>query len=181
VAPADFAQTRSALLATWDHEGPVYYRLGKDDKTSVPGLDGRFAPGRAQNIREGDDLVIVSMGSVTTEAVAAAEALAAHGVSCAISVVASVSPAPVDDLTAILRRHQLALTVEAHYVVGGIGSLVAEVVAEGGLACRVVRCGIKKLEAGISGSQPYLHERYGISSGALVQTALQMLQMREVL
>ena len=47
LAPADFEQTRTVLLATWDRAGPIYYRLGKDEQTVVPGLDGRFALGRA--------------------------------------------------------------------------------------------------------------------------------------
>ena len=47
IAPADHQQARSALLATRDVPGPIYYRLGKDDRTTVPGLDGRFALGRA--------------------------------------------------------------------------------------------------------------------------------------
>src|SRR5689334_9912455 len=60
IAPADYRQTRTALLATWDLPGPVYYRLGKDDRTVVPGLEGQFELGRAQVIREGNDLLIVA-------------------------------------------------------------------------------------------------------------------------
>ena len=57
-------------------------------------------------------------------------------------IVASVSPAPVDDLAGLLARLPVALTVEAHYRVGGVGSLVAEVIAERDLRCRLVRCGV---------------------------------------
>src|SRR5262249_35500263 len=67
IPPADAQQTRTALAATYDLPGPVYYRLGKDDKTTVPGLDGRFVLGEAQVIGDGCDLLIVTMGSITTE------------------------------------------------------------------------------------------------------------------
>jgi len=175
IAPADYRQTRTALLASWDLPGPIYYRLGKDDKTTVPGLEGRFELGRAQIIREGTDLLIITMGSVASEAALAADALAAKGISSMVAVVASINPAPVNDLAAILTRFQVALTVEAHYVVGGVGSLVSEVIAERGLRCRVVRCGIRTTPNGVSGSQGYLHRMHGISCEMLVNTALQVL------
>jgi transketolase len=175
ISPADHEQTRTALLRTWDLPGPIYYRLGKDDKTTIPGLEGRFELGRAQLIREGDDLLIISMGNVTSEAVAAAEALGTQGVACTVMVVASLNPAPVDDLVEVLTRFRLVLTVEAHYLVGGVGSLVSEVVAEHGLNCRVVRCGVKATPDGVSGSQSYLRHKHGLSSKMLVDTVLQSL------
>jgi transketolase len=175
IAPADYRQTRTALLASWDLPGPIYYRLGKDDKTTVPGLEGRFELGRAQIIREGTDLLIITMGSVASEAALAADALAAKGISSMVAVVASINPAPVNDLAAILTRFQVALTVEAHYVVGGVGSLVSEVIAERGLRCRIVRCGIRATPNGVSGSQGYLHRMHGISCEMLVNTALRVL------
>ena len=172
LAPADYEQARAALLATWETPGPVYYRLGKDDNTRLPGLEGRFEPGRAQLIRDGTGVVLLAMGAVATEAVAAAEALTVHGVDAAVVVVACLNPPPVEDLVAVLGRFPLALTVEAHYVVGGLGSLVSEVVAEQNLGCRVLRCGIRTMPAGVTGSQPYLHELHGLSSAALVETVL---------
>jgi transketolase len=179
IAPADHQQARSALLATWDMPGPIYYRLGKDDKSTVPGLTGRFELGRAQIVREGDDLLIIAMGSIAGEVAAAAEALAAQGVACTLIVVASLNPPPIDDLVEMLSRFQVTLTVEAHFVVGGLGSLVSEVVAERGLSCRVVRCGVKVTPNGVSGSESYLRHMYGLSRDAVIKIAVGELQPRE--
>jgi len=176
IAPADAGQTRSAVAATWDLPGPVYYRLGKDDKAVVPGLEGRFELGKLQRLSEGSDLLLIAMGSVATEAAGAAQQLAARGVSCSLVIVASVSPAPVDELVELLVRHRVALTVEAHYRVGGVGSLVAEVIAECDLRCHLVRCGVGTLPNGITGSQRYLHHLYGLSAEKLVETALETLR-----
>ena len=182
IAPADYEQARAALLATWDLPGPVYYRIGKDDKTIVPGLDGRFELGRAQLVREGADLLIITMGSIASEVMAAADVLARHGISCTVMIVASINPAPVDDLAEWLSRFPVALTVEAHYVNGGVGSLVSEVVAELGINCRIVRCGVKRTPDGVVGSQDYLHRVHGLSSERLVEAALRALQLqREVI
>jgi transketolase len=175
LAPADAEQTANALRATWDLPGPVYFRLGKDDRVRVPGLDGQFALGRAQRVREGRDVLLVTMGSVATEAVAAAEALAAQGVQAGILVVASVSPPPVEDLAAALGEVSTVVTVEAHYVTGGVGSLVAEVIAEQGLNCRLVRTGVRTRPDGLTGEQGYLYQRHGIAGDALVQAVLTQL------
>jgi transketolase len=175
IVPADAGQTRGAVAATWNLPGPVYYRLGKDDKAVVPGLEGRFELGKLQCLSEGSDLLVVSMGSVATEAVAAVQALAARGVSCSLVILASVSPAPFDELAGLLARHAVVLTVEAHYRVGGVGSLVAEVIAERELRCRLVRCGVGSLPDGVIGSQHYLHHRFGLSAEKLVETALAAL------
>jgi transketolase len=176
IAPADHEQAHKAFLSTWNLPGPVYYRIGKDDRTTVPGLKGHFELGRAQLIREGKDLLIITMGSVASEVASAAAYLTTRGISCAVAVVACLNPAPVDDLAAVLARFRLALTVEAHYVVGGVGSLVSEVIAERGLPCRVIRCGIKTSPEGISGSQEYLYRTHGLSSKLLAMTVMQALR-----
>jgi transketolase len=175
VAPADHEQARAALLSTWALPAPVYYRLGKDDEATIPGLGGRFELGCAQVVREGTDLLIVAMGSVASEAADAAAALVDHGVSCSVAVVASLAPAPVDDLVQILGQFPVVLTVESHYAVGGVGSLVSEVVAGHGLQCRVIRCGVQAMLDGVTGGQSHLRRVHGLSSEMLVKTALGLL------
>ena len=175
VAPADHLQARTALLETWDLPGPIYYRLGKDDKTTIPGLDGRFSIGRTQFVREGADLLIIVTGSIASEVATAAEALSAKGIECTVMVVASLNPAPIDDLVAVLSRFSIALTVESHYLVGGIGSLVSEVVAEYGISCRVVRCGVGDIPDGVSGGLDHLRHTFGLSSEALVKKAVESI------
>lgn len=172
IAPADHQQTRSALLATWDCPGPVYYRLGKDDKSTVPGLDGRFERGRVTLIRNGSDLLFLSMGAVSVEAQAAVQTLATKGLDCTLGIVASINPPPVEDLIELLSRFPVAITVEAHYASGGIGSLVSEVIADNAISCRVVRCGVSEPISGLSGSQAYLHRVHGLDRDSLVATAL---------
>jgi transketolase len=172
VAPADHRQMASALRATWDAVGPVYYRIGKDDRTEVPGLDGRFRLGRAEVVRDGSDVALVAMGSVASEAAAAADTLATRGVRARVVVVASVRPAPADDLRTALQDVPLAVSVEAHYAEGGVGSLVAEVIAEAGLGCRLVRAAVHEQPDARVGGQSYMHGRHGLSASALVATVL---------
>lgn len=171
VAPADPAQTRAAVLAMADLPTPAYLRLGKDG-VPIPELGGRFALGRAELLGTGDDVAIVTYGGITVEALAAAELLAAEGVGATVAVVASLAPAPEEDLADLLGRVPVAVTLESHYVVGGVGSLVCEVVAERGLGCRVVRCGITSMPRGSTGDRPYLFDRHGISAAQVAGVAL---------
>jgi transketolase len=171
VAPADHEQAVNALKETWNLPGPIYYRLGKDDKKTVPGLKGKFKAGRAQLIREGAHLLIIALGAISYEAALAADILAKEGISSSLLIVSSLNPAPLDDLIAHLSKFSKALTVEAHYLDGGLGSLVCEVVAEQNLQCRVLRCAVNQLPLGITGSQSYLHETFGLSPRAIVERA----------
>ena len=170
IAPADARQAVSALEATWQVSSSVYYRLGKDETTQVPGLDGRFELGRVQVVRDGRDLLFLATGAIAGEAVAAAESLAACGVSAAVGIVATLNPAPID-LPGLLERFPVAVTVEAHYTVGGLGSLVSDAVADGGLRCRVVRAGFKHMPHGLSGSQEYCYREHGLTRAALYDAA----------
>jgi transketolase len=169
IAPADHQQAREALLATAGIPGPIYYRLGKDDTTVVPGLNGAFELGKIQRVREGSEVAIIAMGPIAAEAVAAHELLAARGLDCAVAVVAGVSPAPVDDLEILLEGRVLAVTVEVHYPAGGLGSLVAEVIAERGLGVRLVRQCVRSMPDGLVGSQRYMERTFGLSAEQLAE------------
>jgi transketolase len=175
IAPADYEQATAAIEQTWDLPGPIYYRLSKDKKTRIPELAGQFSLGRAQTIRQGADVLLVSLGNMVSEVMTAAQALATQGIESTVIVIASLNPAPIADLVSWLAQFSLALTVEAHYINGGIGSLVAEVVAERGLPCRLVRCGVRTSPEGIGGSQGFLNQMHGLSSEALVETVLRAI------
>jgi transketolase len=173
IAPADAAQTVPALTQTWQVDGPVYYRLGKNDAARVNGLDGQFEFKRLTILGDGQDVAIIVVGSIAVEAVRAADMLHRLGIQASVAIVSTISPAPVEDLATLLAGVQVALTVEAHYLAGGLGSLVSEVIAERRIDCRLVRCGVRNVAAdGISGSEAFLHERHGLSAECLFQRAL---------
>lgn len=170
IAPADPLQACNAIRASFGLPGPVYLRLGKRENYEIPNLNGRFRLGRCELVRQGSDLVMVSSGSITREAVEAAERLAAHGIDSTVAVVSSLRPAPADDLAELLARFTLAVTVEEHYVDGGLGSLVAEVLSERRIDCRLVRCGVKEPAPIGWGGEDHLRDAAGLSAEQLFQT-----------
>jgi transketolase len=174
LAPADPEQTRTMVADTWELDGPIYYRIGKDDRTMVPGLEGRFELGRSQVVREGNELLLLAMGNLAAGAVEAAEVLASDGLSCQVAVVSTLSPTPFQDLERRLSGFDRALTVESHYVTGGLGTLVSETIAEAGLACRLRRLGVREGSWGVTGSQAFLRDRHGLSRSAIVRAAKEL-------
>ena len=172
VVPADRQQAETALRSTWNLSGPIYYRVGKDENTIVPCLDGRFELGRAHTICEGKDILFVVMGSIASDVVCSVTTLKDRGVNCKVMVVAGMNPSPIDDLLVALRRYRLVISVETHYSVGGLGSLLAEIIADNGIGCRLIRCGVDSIPDGISGSQAYFHAKLGLSPAHLIETVM---------
>lgn len=174
VAPADPEQVHAALPAIQELDGPVYLRLGKES-AAVPGLGGRFSLGHVEVLGDGDDLALVALGGMAASAVEAAALLGERGLSASVIVVSSLNPSPVDDLAGLLAGVPLALTVESHYVNGGVGSLVAEVIAERGLGTRLVRAGIQETPSAATGSRDFLYDRHGLSPQKLADAAVAAL------
>ncbi|TMD11512.1 MAG: 1-deoxy-D-xylulose-5-phosphate synthase [Chloroflexi bacterium] len=175
IAPADYSQTLSAVKATWDLPGPVYYRIGKDDRRKVPGLDGHFELGKPDVLGDGADLLLLSTGAVSVEAAGAVQKLAAKGVRTTLAIVSTLNPSPGADLLALLGDFPVAITVEAHRVSGGLGSLVCEVIAENRLRCQAVRVGVSGPPTAVTGSEAYLLRRHGLDRDSLTTTALNVL------
>jgi len=177
-APADYQQADTVFRKTWDLPGPIYYRLSKDEKTIIPGLAGQFEVGDAQVVGNGKDLLFITLGAAASEAIRAMEKLETLGICGTLMIASSINPPPLAKLEEIIPQFRTALTVEAHYTNGGLGSLICEFVAERNMDCRVVRCGLDNMPNGQIGSQKYLHERYGISSDQLVMKAVSLVEKR---
>lgn len=175
--PADGAQTRQIFAETATLPEPAYYRLGKDDRLVVPGLEGRFTRGRPELLRQGKEILLLAMGGITTEAVEAVEILARRGISAGLAVVSTMQPVDLEFLAELMRPYRIVLTAEAHYRVGGIGSLAAEVIADFGLSVRLVRCGLTQTPDGVTGTLPFMLSRHGIGREELANAAVAALSL----
>jgi transketolase len=171
IVPADDSQARAALMATWDVAEPVYYRIGKDEVGDLPGLNGRFRPGRVELVREGCDVLFLALGPMARACLDAAGLLSARGTAAAVAVVSNFNAPIEDELALLLARFERTVTVEAHSVTGGLGSLAAEIIAAHGLSCRLERRGIDSAQCG-TGSRSYLEEVNSLSAGALAESVI---------
>jgi transketolase len=171
LAPADQPQARAAMLLTVRLSGPVYLRIDKNDQPDVPGLDGRCALDAPELIRPGSDLVFLTTGSITHEALRAAESLQLRGISAAVAVLAHLGYSPGPALRHFLRDYDTAVTVEEGSTAGGLGSLVAEAIAREGLACRLHIQGATELYTGATGGVEYMRRQHRLDARSLAALA----------
>jgi transketolase len=172
IAPADDAQVDRALRDHYALPQPMYLRLAKES-ASHPELHGRFRWGRLEVIGDGD-IAIVAIGSMTGVALEARRRLQAAGIETAVAVAASIAPAPTDDLVALLSTKRACITVEDHRPVGGLGSLVAETIADHRLDVRLVRCGVTDASGQTTGSEDFLRHRNGLDVNGLLAAVRQI-------
>ncbi|MBU6497251.1 MAG: transketolase family protein [Rhodospirillales bacterium] len=171
VDPCDALEIEQAVPAIAAHRGPVYMRLLRGNVPLV--LDEynyRFELGKAALLRDGADVLIVSSGLMTMRALETANALRADRIDAAVLHVPTIKP--LDEatiLTAAARTGRPVVVAENHTVIGGLGEAVAATLLRGGITPRFRQIGLPDafLDAG---ALPTLHDRYGISTDAMVQT-----------
>ena len=172
VEPADAIETQQIVAAVADHPGPVYLRLKRGEIPKILEDDYRFDLQKAQRVSGGEasDVCIVASGMMLPAALAAARKLNDNGVSATVINVAAIKPLDAATIVAAARHSRIVITAENHSVIGGLGSAVAEVMAEAGVASPLHRIGIADVFAE-SGSREYLFSRYGLGTQNIVDAA----------
>lgn len=167
LAPADGAQTRTVIEATAGLPGPVYLRIDKAEVADVAGLDGRFLYDEPILVRPGRRVLLVSTGSITAEAIAAADQLRARSVFPAVAVMAHLSFRGHEGLADLLSKYPEVVAVEEGSEAGGLGSLLAETIADFGLGCRLLRLGVRTPLQEHHGGRSYLLKKHRLDPTSL--------------
>jgi len=180
IIPADAEHARLSLRSTMNLEGPVYFRVARAGPPIVELdtlLGSEFPLGQLLVVGEAaPEVALISMGPLVAEAVRASRQLNAEGVRTSVGVVSSFNPFPVEDVARLAAGSRLVLSLEAHYRTGGLGSAVAEVLAERGSGARLLRLGVDSMPRGFSGSPEYLLDRFGLTADAVVAKARSELE-----
>lgn len=171
VSPSDHwevAQTTDALV---DTPGTCFLRLDKSAGRPTA-VDGEaFVFGKARRVRDGDAMTFVVTGGILEEVQKAADELAKAGVEARILSIHSLKPFDAEAIIDAARTTGGIVTVEEHTVHGGLGGLVAETLADAGVAPKAFkRMALRDGFSSIVGSQKYLRKRYGIDADAIVAT-----------
>jgi transketolase len=176
VDPADATEVRQAVAAIADRPGPVYLRLKRGEIPEIFDATHRLDLDHAETLLgEGTvDACILAAGMMVPAALAAARALNEHGVTASVVNVPVIKPLDVAAVIAAAQRSRVIVTAENHTVVGGLGSAVAEALAEAGVATPLRRVGIADVFAE-SGSREYLFARYGLGTRDIVDTVWRAL------
>lgn len=175
IDPCDAVDLEQAVPQLAAHEGPTYTRLLRG---SVPRIldqyDYTFELGKAKVVRPGADVVFVSSGLMTMRALLAAEKLAEDNIDVAVVHCATIKPFDAETVVRELDTPRAAFTLENHTIVGGLFEATAGALVRAGVGAKVTPIGLPD-EFIDAGALPTLHDRYGLSTDAVVA------QVREVL
>ena len=166
INPSDDVEAKAAVKAAYEMEGPVYLRFGR---LAVPVINDRedykFEIGKGVVLKEGTDLTIIATGLEVAESLAAAEQLEADGISVEVINMHTIKPLDADLVVQSAAKTGKIVTVEEHSIIGGLGSAVAEVIAEKQPA-KLLRIGVED-RFGESGPAVKLLEKYELDAAGI--------------
>ena len=174
IVPADAIETAGAVRALASYNGPSYLRLGRLAVPQVNTEDYQFQVGKATVLKEGETVAIFACGLMVAKALEAAEKLADQGISAAVINVSTIKPLDNETIIAYAKKCGAVVTAEEHNIIGGLGSAVAEVLAEN-CPTKMARVGIED-KFGQSGSPAELLELYGLTAENIAQKAETLLK-----
>jgi len=166
VAPADAVEMKRLIPATVDHPGPIYIRVAKGYDPVVTADTGPFTIGKAVRMREGDDALLLTTGVGLQVCLNAVDLLAKQGIRAGVLHLPTIKPLDVPAILAAIELVPVAISVEEHTLMGGLGSAIAESLCETDLLAdrKFKRIGIPDVFPDKYGDQNGLMKRYGISA-----------------
>ncbi|HHY60151.1 MAG TPA: transketolase family protein, partial [Clostridia bacterium] len=169
IVPADAVETEQAVFRAAEHYGPVYIRLGRPGVPVIYDENYRFEIGKAHLLRPGRHVGLVATGIMVAIALEAADLLAKEGIETAVLNMSTIKPLDKEAVIELARATGALVTAEEHTVIGGLGSAVAEAVAEN-YPVPVLRVGVEDC-FGQSGTPAELLAAYGLTKENIAQKA----------
>lgn len=170
ISPADGPQLEAAIKASADWPEPIYFRIGRGREPDVYERGTSFTIGKAIEHMAGEELTIIACGLPVHPALAAARKLNTEGRSVGVIDMATVKPLDREAVLRAARRSKVLMTAEEHNVLGGLGSAVAEVLADEGCGVRLVRHGIHD-EYSLIAPPTHLYAHYKLDAAGIEEVA----------
>ena len=178
VAPGDITETMLATQAIVEWPGPCYLRLTKPDGPVTPQAASNFQIGKAVMIRNGSDVTLIAIGGILYNTVQAAERLERQRIQVRVLSMHTLKPLDAEAVLAAAQETSAIITVEEHSIIGGLGSAVAEVLADSSnLSIAFKRIGINDLFCPQVGSQEYLRKAHSLSVEGIVKAVQSLMKV----
>lgn len=175
INPADDTEAMQAVKAAIDYEGPVYMRFGRLAVEDVNAEDYKFEIGKGVELKEGSDVSIVATGLMVQEALKAAQMLKEEGISARVINIHTIKPIDEKIIIKAAKETGAIVTAEEHYIMGGLGSAVTEVVcANAPVPVKII--GTDRF--GKSGKPSELFEEYGLTAKNIAEQAKAIIAMK---
>ncbi len=170
ISPADCGEIVKAVHASALHQGPVYIRLtGTPNNPIVYEEDYDFEIGKSIQLTEGDDVVIISVGTMVAKAIEASKILLESGIKAEVVNMHTIKPLDKDKISLIAESGRPIVTIEEHTLVGGLGSAILEELSELGKLCPLKMIGLKD-KFGKTAQYNHLLELHGLDAKNLAKS-----------
>lgn len=176
INPCDYNQTKAATLAAAEYEGPVYLRFGRPGWPNFTEPDAPFEIGKAYVMNEGTDVTVFATGHMVWEAIQAAGALEAEGISAEVIDIATIKPLDTEAVIKSVAKTGCAVVAEEHNAAGGLGELIAATLAASAPAPMAFLNGGDRF--GQSGAPLELLKAYGLDAANIAATAKGIIQKK---
>lgn len=177
LAPGDPVESRAATRAAVEYPGPCYLRLGKAGEPVVHQGEIAFQLGKAIRMRDGKDATLICTGGILQTAVLATQLLAKDGIYIRLLSMHTLKPLDTEAVLSAARDTGAIVTLEEHSIVGGLGSAVAEILAEANIPrIPFKRIGVPAAFSPYIGSQEFMRERHGLTPQAIAKSVEEILQ-----
>ena len=175
-SPADDVETKALMRYLVDHKGPVYLRLTRQKVPQVFERGYKFHYGKFIEVKKGKDALLLTTGHQTGLGLQAAKLLEKEGISLAVMNVCTIKPIDREAIGYWIDQVPFIFTAEDHNVIGGMGSAVANVMAEKASQARLVKIGVPDT-FGESGSPDALYEKYALNATGIAHTVKSHLSL----
>jgi len=170
IAPGDPVEVKLAMRAIVERKGPYYLRLGSSKEPIVHQNLTHFQIGKAIKVKDGSDVTLITTGGMLYNTYQAAEKLMQKGIQARVLSMHTLKPLDAEAVMDAAQQTGAILTIEEHSIIGGLGSAVAEILAESGNQNIIFkRLAIRDLFCQVVGSQEYLRGIYGLSVDGIIK------------
>lgn len=167
LCPASPLEVKKATVAAYEYDGPVYLRLGTNKEPEIYKGDYDFVIGRGVMVRKGKDITLMGTGSILNDILEVANQLQTKGIDVRVINLHTIKPIDREIIQQAIEETGKIVTIEDHNIIGGLGSAVAEVVAESGRGVAFKRIGLHSFSSGY-GTYEQVKERNGIGISQIV-------------
>lgn len=178
VVAADDTEAAEWVPVIGDHDGPVYFRLSREASPRIHNRTMELQIGKGFVLREGDDITIVTLGSMVERSLLAAEALADKGIGARVLEIPTLKPLDRALILEAASRTESLITAEEHSIIGGLGDAVAGLLAEE-LPIPMEKVGIRDRFTSTARDHQSLMDASGLSVGEIVEAASRVMKRKE--
>ena len=169
LCPGDPIEARELIKQSYEHTGPVYIRLGKNGEPKIHPEDKKIPLGKAIEISDGNDLILITTSTMLETGKRWVDEWKDEGISVSLVSMPTMKPFDTESIKKFILRDMPIISLEEHNIIGGLGSAIAEVIADTGIGVKFLRLGINDKFSHFVGGHDYQKQKSNLTEKPKLQ------------